>query len=251
MSDRHYTSAAREVLDEFLSHNLAITPMYPCLLIAVLPRPENTGLIVVPQGKHFASQPLHEAVVLQAYEPKRVAFSNHKTSETVRKELLELMSLMGDGFEGVSSEDDASAANAAFNTLSAKIEAGFEHESSILLQSDLKPGDHILFRHWSGQPLASYTGPHDIRFIPDYCIWYNHEKLNGLNDSPSPFAVIEYDKPNPEDILNRILSKHLENASIHGRCENLEEQVLARLVLQDLSDEYHLVPKHSPNQLEY
>jgi len=102
-------------LEEYNKLNLNIVPMYPAVLIRLLPkeRVSRSGLIYFPDEK--VNKPVYEGIVIRSYEPKHVLVNKGRR---------------------------------------------------ILVESGVKPGDHILFPHWSGETVP----------------WLNDVTLNVDND---------------------------------------------------------------------
>lgn len=58
------------IVQEFEAANINIVPMYPLVLVALLPKPTHFGILQLPDGT--GNKFVYEAVVLRTYAPKTV-----------------------------------------------------------------------------------------------------------------------------------------------------------------------------------
>ena len=143
-------------------------PMYPGVLIRVLPKEHiSQGGIWLPDAKQ-QNKPIYEGIVLRTYNPYRLKLDNGKW---------------------------------------------------VTMVAGVDPGDHILFPHWSGEPvpwLRGASGPtsaedEEYRIIPAR----GFLSLVGMKDGGEPFLILNYEKESVDQKLRTILVD-LYNDAVEG-----------------------------------
>ena len=133
-------------------------PMYPGVLIRVLPKEHiSQGGIWLPDAKQ-QNKPIYEGIVLRTYNPYRLKLDNGKW---------------------------------------------------VTMVAGVDPGDHILFPHWSGEPvpwLRGASGPtsaddEEYRIIPAR----GFLSLVGMKDGGEPFLILNYEKESVDVKIRKII----------------------------------------------
>jgi len=195
MSFKELTEVAKEALDEYRAGNVHITPLYPAILVRVIPKQETSGTIWLP--KNDQHKPIYEGIVIATYAPKTVIIDNHSTSDAKKAELLS-------AFDEMFAHRGLLPSTAGLrDSFRERIVEGFSHPSTITLECELRPGDHFAFPHWSGEAVTATNtvpglNPDEYRLIPDKAV-LSHR---GGREAGEPLFRIDYDKPS---ILDRLM----------------------------------------------
>lgn len=162
---------AELILEEYESKKVNFQPLYPAVMVRILPKRKITaeGVILTDQANHKVA---YEAIVIRTYTPKKIKVNN----------------------------------------------------KVILMDSDLVPGDHILFPHWSGEgyipglndihasDLMKLGGEgQDYRLIPAR----GAVSLAGHKEAGEPYLKLVRETESVRDKLNLILKLH--NNDMYGK----------------------------------
>ena len=178
------TKIGQDFLYEYRQGNVQLTPMYPGILIRLLPKPAFMGMLYIPEDAR--NKPMYEAVVIATYAPREVPFRG----------------------------------------------------SQIRVESDLKPGDHIVFPYWSGQPIPGLSED-EYRVIPDRNL-FNQMK----NDTGGAVLTVDYTS-NVRERLETIVGEAVENqgGDIHFAPRSTASAVNALL------EEFDIIPRNMKSVL--
>ena len=146
----------------YSSENREIDPLFPWVLVQILPKEQKyKGVLILPDfsGKDKAqNKPMYEGIVLKTWKP----FWRHfKTNHMP--------------------DNEQSCAET--------------RETEIWVESQLQPGDHILFPHWSGQP-AGFLDEKEFRLI---------QEISDYDPPPIPPAKIEYEQESVSTRLQNLV----------------------------------------------
>ncbi len=108
-------------LDLYRSSGRCFTPVFPWVFVRVLPKEQITpGGVVMPHSDQ--NKTVHEGIVLATWAPIKVVPKPRRT------------------------DDD--------HHWAASVSTAY---APITQESDLKPGDHVLFPHWAGLPIEGFS----------------------------------------------------------------------------------------------
>lgn len=146
-------------IKEYEDLGINFQPLYPAVLVRVLPKEHMQGGIWLTDSKQ--NKPVYEGIVLRTYPPKRIKLDSSKW---------------------------------------------------LTMDSGLSMGDHILFPHWSGEPvpwlrniLASKSvEAEEYRVIPARGLL----SLAGMRDSGEPYLIVNYERESLDAKLKEILQQH-------------------------------------------
>lgn len=226
------TEIAEASLQDYEKGKVHFTPVYPGVLVRVLPKPAFFGMLILPEA--YRNKPVYEGVVIKTYAPKTVTITNHATSEEKRTELVAMLRKIRPNSNG----DDPIWDH--YDALKAEIVKGFTHSTTLDIASDLQPGDHVLFPYWSGQPVPGLS-EEEYRVLPDRNIF---NKLK--NDTGEPFAVLTYEQETTEKTLFSIIDETLATA-YDGK---FDDELVAKAV-DKVHQTFDLIPKNLVSKLDY
>jgi co-chaperonin GroES (HSP10) len=184
-------TVAKLAIEEFHTRNINFVPLYPAILIRVLPKEQvSSGGIIMPETKQ--NKPLYEGIVLRLYEPKRV-----------------------------------------------KVD-----DKWVLVDAGVEVGDHIVFPHWSGEPVPWLSDENNIHGFDEYrLIPARGIVALGGKDTGEPLLIINYEKESPRQKLHELISEVYDEGYGDGREPGTEEKDFKERILKSIFQEFDILRK--------
>jgi hypothetical protein len=195
----------QELLDALLeeyqesTHKINIEDLkllYPSMLVRVLPKTMvSIGNIILTDARGAAGTPLYEGIVIRTYDPKPM----HWKRESVDLDALQFV------FDQIKSQIPLKSVVFQFEKL---LDHECRRDIDIVIESDFKFGDHVLFPHWSGEPMHCLERGimnHDLlryRLIPDYNVISRHP---GNKEYGGPVCWLKQTTDTIDGIMQEIL----------------------------------------------
>lgn len=151
------TTLAELALEEFHKRSVNFQPLYPAVLVRVLPKEKvsDSGLIYLPDEK--VNKPIYEGIVLRTYLPHTMVWKG----------------------------------------------------KHITLTSGLEVGDHVLFPHWSGEPVPGLHDESNTLANEEYRLIPAKSFLGsaGIQEAGEILGTLTYEKESVRDKLKALVTQ--------------------------------------------
>lgn len=210
----------KAAIELYTKYEADILPRFPWVLVRVLPKEQVTvSGIYIADGKHD-NKPMHEGIVLRTWAP----FEKVTKTRVLDVDKVEQLKLFNRSCE---------------YQLTKLVEyLRLEQETFVTMKSEYRPGEHVLYPHWSGMPLSG-LGENRYRVVPEF-------PVNGVDAKGTILGRMDYQTLSKDEIIGDVMAKvftEAYNIGVDEVANNGFFKTLGRLLTQELEEKFELVRK--------